>query len=103
MLRTLRHRINTLSFLLALLFIYAPISGVRAQSPGGGSEFLSGEVVVKLTNLTALPAVVAQYGLEAKPLDQFGSRPIYRLRIVDGTAVNQKISQLLADTQRRVV
>lgn len=50
-----------------------------------------------------MAAIAAQYHLNPVPLDQFGSRPIYRLRITDGAQIQQRVSQLIADTQRRVV
>jgi len=45
--------------------------------------------------------VASQFALDPVPLDQFGSRPIYRLRITDGSLVTDKVTALLLD--KRVV
>jgi subtilisin family serine protease len=61
------------------------------------------EVVVKLVRANDLPAVAADFGLDPAPLDQFGARPIYRLRITDGASPHDKAETLLADPQARIV
>ncbi len=66
-------------------------------------KFIPGEVVVKLVNASVLPAIAAQYGLAPTPLEEFGKRPIYRLKINDGTPAPTKAAALAADTQLRVV
>src|SRR5579883_2731756 len=74
----------SLTFAFTILFASAKSF---AQSPGGSASFVTGEVVVKLSDSSVLPAVAAQYKLDPHPLSQFGSRPIYRLKITDGQDV----------------
>ena len=96
----LTRSLSLLTLVLMLLCFGAASDGVRAS---GDEEFVAGEVVVKLAKASDLPAVAAAYKLNPTPLDQFGSRPIYRLRITDGADVEQRITQLEADPQKRVV
>ena len=81
-----------LRFLLALLIFVAvfwnvpqPERVVRAAFDD--EDFMPGEVVVQLTSAGDLAGVAAKFSLDPFPLDQFGSRPIYRLRITDGARV----------------
>ncbi|MDQ3820906.1 MAG: hypothetical protein M3362_24920, partial [Acidobacteriota bacterium] len=93
MFRNLLSRSKNLLPLIILLFCFvAGTSDAFADS----LDFVPGEVVVKLAHTTDLPGVAAQFNLAPVPLSQFGSRSIYRLKILDGTAVDQKVSQLLA-------
>ena len=62
-------------------------------------DYLPGEVVVKLWQSSDLPGVVADYQLDPIPLDQFGTRPIYRLRILDGVAPQVKADALAGDSR----
>jgi subtilisin family serine protease len=80
-----------LTVLIAGAALPAP---ARAQAPDG---YLPAEVVVKLRNAADLPAVTAAFRLDPTPIDQFGSRPIYRLRILDGVDPAQKAAALAAD------
>ena len=66
-------------------------------------NFLAAEVVVKLVRASDLPAVAAQYGLDPVPIDQFGSRSLYLLKITDGSSPNDKAEALFADPQARVL
>lgn len=91
-----------LLWLLTALLWIVPQSSLRAQG-SGGDDFMPGEVVVQLSNASALAAIASQYGLSSTPLGQFGSRPIYRLKISDGTPVTRKVTALRADAQLRVV
>jgi subtilisin family serine protease len=75
-------------------------SGARAAATDG---YLSAEVVVKLVRAGDLAAVAADYALDPVPLNQFGSRPIYRLRITDQASPHDKAEALLADPQARIV
>lgn len=75
-----------------------------ARAQDGGSNYLAGEVVVKLAQATDLASVAADYNLEPTPLSQFGVRPIYRLRIkIASQSVDATVQALLADARRRVV
>ncbi len=93
--------------LLILLGIFPALLWILPQSSPGhaasSNEFMANEVVVKLASTADLQGVASTYGLDPTPISQFGSRPIYRLRITDGVAVSQKVTQLLADPQLRVV
>jgi subtilisin family serine protease len=60
-------------------------------------DYLPGEVVVKLFNAADLPGVAADYALEVSPISQFGTRPIFRLRILDGQEPPLKAAQLAGD------
>lgn len=77
--------------LLALLcpFIATPLT--RAQSQ---ERYVPGEIVIKLFNSADLAAVAGRYRLALPPIDQFGSRPIYRLRITDGVDPVIKAEQM---------
>ncbi|HSB12687.1 MAG TPA: S8 family serine peptidase [Blastocatellia bacterium] len=59
--------------------------------------------MVKLRGADSLAGVAADYALDPNPIDQFGSRPIYRLRILDGVSPRDKAEALVADPLLRVV
>jgi len=61
------------------------------------------EVIIKLAQFDDLPAIAAEYGLDPSPIAQFGSRPIYQLRILDGSSPDHKSEELLLDPQLRVI
>lgn len=95
---------RTLVCLCAAVLVAGP---ARANDGGdddgdGGSTavYVPGQVVVKLKLAGDLPAVASAYRLDPAPLDRFGSRPIYRLRILDGTSPPSRATQLAND--RRV-
>lgn len=60
-------------------------------------DYIANEVVVKLNVATDLDAILAEYNLSL--IDQFGTRPIYQLKINDTTLSPDKALQLLADTR----
>ena len=62
-------------------------------------DYLPGEVVVKLWQSSDLPGIAADYQLDPLPLDQFGARPIYRLRILDGVDPQAKADALAGDSR----
>jgi len=76
---------------LALLFPFLVAQQVQAQS---ADEYVADEIVIKLFDSADLPAVAGQYNLSLPPLDQFGTRPIYRLRISDGVDPQVKAEQI---------
>lgn len=86
--------------LLGISAIKVP-SGARASGSDGSVRLQ--EVVIKLVRATDLPGVASDFGLDPVPLGRFGSRPIYRLRILDNASPNDKAEALLADPQARVV
>ncbi len=95
----LRHRgaILTLVMLLGLL---SPLAPARAEETGDG--YLPGEVLVKLGSSAHLADIAREYHLDPAPIDQFGSRPIYRLRIADGASPVDRAVDLTGDPQGRV-
>ncbi len=82
-------RISLMSLALLFPFLVAPLA--QAQS---ANEYVAGEIVIKLFNSADLPAVAGQYNLSLPPLDQFGTRPIYRLRMSDGVDPQVKAEQI---------
>lgn len=66
---------------------------------GGDDDYVPNEVVLKLQTGYDIAAVATDNGLNPTPLDQFGSRPIYRMAITDGTPPPDKAAQLLSDSR----
>ncbi len=62
-------------------------------------EYEAHEIVVKLVQTGDLEGVAADFKLELPPLDQFGARPIYRLRISDGATPPEKALALTGDSR----
>jgi len=80
--------------------------GIAAAGCGGGGgpansndDLVPDEVVVKLIDGGQLQPLLSQYSLTL--LDQFGSRPIYRLRARTGSDVEELAEQLAADPRVR--
>ena len=96
----MRHAFLRMLFGLAAIALLC--AGVLTRSAHTWSASPS-EVVLKLATTTDLAAVASDYGLDPNPIDQFGSRPIYRLRILDGTSARDKAAALMADPLSRVV
>jgi len=94
---------RVLTLLALLVLAVCLFSAVRensyANAIDGGEEFVAGEVVVKLSSLADLPAIAKQYSLDPTPIDQFGSRPIFRLRITDNAAVKDRVDALSHDSR----
>ncbi|HSH79257.1 MAG TPA: S8 family serine peptidase [Herpetosiphonaceae bacterium] len=92
------------SFALLLCNIML-IGGIALAAPlraEEANEYIQGEVVVKLASASDLHDVAVEYGLDPVPIDQFGSRPIYQMRIVDGASPQERAKALVADGQKRV-
>jgi len=87
---------------LLLLAVYlladAPKHHV-ATATDGGDEFVAKEVVVQLASTGDLPAIASRYSLDPNPLDQFGTRPIFRLRITDSASVQDRVNALSQDSR----
>jgi subtilisin family serine protease len=100
-----RFQLGLAGFLTVIAFLFLSISLIQPASVRGVSDddHSPEEVIVKLANSADLPAVAAAYGLDPTPIDHFGSRPIYQLRILDGTSPDDKAEALLTDPQARVV
>ncbi len=63
------------------------------------ANLVPGEIEVQLTQADDLQGVAAAFSLDPTPLDQFGSRPIYLLRILNGAAPNNLAAALLQDNR----
>ena len=88
------------SFVLALLCLCLSASTALADGGSGGNgDYINGQVVIKLATAADLQSVATQHGLDPAPLSQFGSRPIYRLRITDGVSVTQRVAELATDAR----
>ncbi len=89
-------RLCTMLMVIGVLLRFVA-SAAPAQAATGSDPYVPNEVLVKL-NPGALVSVVAlAYGLLATPLDQLGSLPIYRLRILDGISPLLKATLLELD------
>jgi hypothetical protein len=62
-----------------ILLISLALTPVQAAG-----QYLPNEVVVKLHQASDLASVASDYALDPTPLDQFGTRAIYRMRILGG-------------------
>lgn len=74
-------------------------SEAAGPPPAAAEAAVAGEVVVMLQNGAGIDAVTARHGLTV--LDQFGQRPIYRLRVAAGASVDAQVAALRADAQVR--
>ncbi|HJQ30731.1 MAG TPA: S8 family serine peptidase [Pyrinomonadaceae bacterium] len=89
-----------LALVAALLFPCAPaLQTVRADGGGSGEDgYVTNEINVKLLRASDLQAVSDQFHLQL--VEQFGTRPIYRMRVLDGTDSKVKATAVAADTSR---
>jgi subtilisin family serine protease len=87
------------SSLHLLFFFLAGVILVAANQPPDIEQdgYTPNEVVVKLVQAADLTAVATDYNLDPLPLDQFGTRPIFRLRILDGVDPTDHAQALAAD------
>ncbi len=69
-------------------------TAVRAES---SDDFMPEQVVMKLHAASDLEEVAADHALDPTPLDQFGTRPIYLMRILDGASPLDRTVGLSAD------
>ena len=85
------------AFILLALFIFT------GNTFGQTCDAAPKQVLIDLNPLNPndLPAIAAQYGLNPTPLDQVGTPPTYRMRILDSTAQNpcQLATTLLGDAR----
>jgi subtilisin family serine protease len=92
--RLLLRLVILLTLITMLLSLIAPATLAGAQTLNG---FLPDEVLVKLHQAADLASLAAAYDLAPTPLDQFGSRALYRMRILDGASPPERAAQLAAD------
>lgn len=69
--------------------------GVAVEDPDLG--YVPEEVVIKLVPGSDLTAIAADFQLNPTPIDQFGSREIYRMRILDGSSPIDRAPVLQSD------
>src|SRR5262245_733255 len=83
--------------ILPVWLVFIVLAGpVQADEPDG---YLPDEVLVKLVQAADLPAITIANGLDPTPLAQFGSQPIFRLQISDGTDPFDKATTLANDVR----
>lgn len=98
--RAFSRSLSLLGLALALLCGGWPSVPVSRAARFTEDGFLPGEVNVKLAQAADLATVAAAFNLDPQPIEQFGSRPIFRLRIRDGSDPRDKAAALRADTTR---
>jgi subtilisin family serine protease len=82
--------------LIALLTVGGSEQPIHAQDD---ADYMPGEIVLKLQQPGDLPGVAADFRLDPTPLGQFGTRPIYRLRILDEASPPEKAENLSQDSR----
>jgi subtilisin family serine protease len=85
-----------LALIVMLLSVLVPIVPAGAQEL---DDYLPGEVLVKLARVTDVAGIAADYSLDPIPLDQFGTRAIFRMRILDGAPPLERATQLAGDAR----
>jgi subtilisin family serine protease len=79
------------AFLVGALLVGAAVHPKPAQADPSAA----GEILVRLQSTGALGPLLTKHGLGLA--SQFGARPIYRLKVVGTTSVQDKINALLAE------
>lgn len=82
---------------LAIVSIFLFTSAATPVFADPDEQFATDEVVIKLTSPMHLRRVAKRFRLSPSPIEQFGKRPIYRMRILDGADPFLKATQLAAD------
>jgi thermitase len=85
--------------LLAGLLAVSALASAKGGGTAPADPTLAGEILVRLTSTSALPPLLARHQLSLA--GQFGSRPIYRLKVVGAADVNDKIAAL--ELERSVI
>lgn len=91
--------ISSILFCALLIAIGGAFSPVFADPD---EEFAPDEVIVKLRSVRFLRPIARRYRLSPAPLEQFGTRPIYRMRILDGANPETRAAELQNDIFLRV-
>jgi thermitase len=79
--------------------VAGPPSAVSAASGSSPDPVSPGQVILRLRSAADLPAVAADYHLDAAPLDQLTVAPLYLMRILDGTAAETRAAALSLDAR----
>ncbi len=88
------HLGTILTIVMMFINMGVPYIPVYAQEP---VDYLPDEIVVKLFQAAGLADVASDYNLDPIPLDQFGTRAIYLMRITDGASPLDRAAELQAD------
>jgi subtilisin family serine protease len=83
-----------LALIAMIMNVVVPGALAQAQEP---ADFVPDEVVVKLLRASDVASIAADYGLDLTPLDQFGRRAIFRMRILEGASPLDRAVELAAD------
>jgi len=94
--RFLLRLITIIIVVVMLMNLFAPSMSVRAD---GSNGYVPNEVILKLVRSTDLTSVASDYALDLIPLDQFGSRPIFRMLITDDASPPDRATELSADSR----
>ncbi|MGQ0541294.1 MAG: S8 family peptidase [Blastocatellia bacterium] len=90
--------VNTFSILVIFLFSSAVLPVFANPDEGYAPD----EVVIKLFSPNQLRLIAKRYRLSPAPIERFGKRPIYRMRIIDGADPQDRAIQLTNDPFGRV-
>ncbi len=89
------------AFVLVLVLAVTGLWASPARAEEDGADgYVSEQVVVKLTSTAYVAKVARDYQL--LPISQFGKRPIYLMRILDGATPPERAEQLVNDRKGRV-
>jgi thermitase len=69
----------------------------------GQENFVEDEIVIKLKRFQDLRLVAKKYGLHPQPIERFGTRPIYRMKILNNTPPPQLAEEMLDDIRGRII
>ena len=73
------------------------VSRAASGSSSGSDSYVPNEVNIKLFHATDLQAVAQQFGLQL--IEQFGSRPIYRMHFPEVKDAKVKAAEVAADAR----
>ena len=88
-------RFFTARTLRGALAVTALLLGTSIHAKAAGDAEMPGEVLVKLTSADALGALLIKHQLTKA--DQFGARPIFRLKLIGVADLHAKIDALIAE------
>lgn len=92
---------STLQGLLVILILMTAFLPGMAWADAD-EEFVPGQVLIKLSSPRYLRTIAKKYRLSPAPIERFGTRPIYLMRILDGADPVVRAAELEADPLRRV-
>ncbi len=85
---------------LTISFFLIIFSGIAIF---GQNNYVQNEIVIKLKRIQDLRLVAKKYNLHPQPLERFGSRPIYRMQILNNNEPLQLAEQMLDDPKQRIL